>query len=240
MKMEILVAGAPRYIGSPTPAMSTTLPSARAITTCSPRGPVRTGSRKNTNSHSASRKSATSGTHSHGEPRATQAPRNTSAHPGTMNGQPSGAIRIIAHRLKPVLGTALSLRTVIRRAHPSGWGNEGPSRFDLQGLSGDQAVRLEIARARRLHDLRRQRRRRGIAVPLPLLLQPRQVVAQRLVVEARLRASPLLAGRPAEARRVGREHLVDHQQSPIGSRPELELRVRDDNAARAQIGRAHV
>src|SRR5207237_78378 len=132
MKMEILVAGAARYIGSSTTAISTTFPSAGAITNCSPRGPVRTGSRKHTR------------THSHGEPRATQAPSSTSAQPGTMKGQPSGATRIIVHRLKPVLGTTLPLRAVLGRAHPSGWENEEPSRFNLQRLPRDQAERLPI------------------------------------------------------------------------------------------------
>src|SRR5947208_3856134 len=235
MKMEILVAEAARYIGSSTTAISTTFPSAGAITNCSPRGPVRTGSRKNTRSHRASRRSAPSGTHSHGEPRATQAPSSTSAQPGTMKGQPSGATRIIVHRLKPVLGTTLPLRAVLGRAHPSGWENEEPSRFNLQRLPRDQAERLPIPLARRLHHLQRQRRRRGIAVPLPLLLQARQVVAQRLLVEARLRASRLVAVRRPEARRVGREDLVDHEEPPVRARAELELRVGDDDAARARV-----
>ena len=39
--------------GSSTSLMSTTLPSAGAMTTCSPRGPVRSGSRKKYATHSA-------------------------------------------------------------------------------------------------------------------------------------------------------------------------------------------
>src|SRR5947209_13573339 len=62
-----------------------------------------------------------------------------------------------------------------------------PSR-NLQGLPSDQSVRLPIPLARRLHYLRGQRRRRCVAVPLPLPLQTRQVIAQRLLVEARLRS----------------------------------------------------
>src|SRR5213079_3482733 len=38
----------------------------------------------------------------------------------------------------------------------------------------------------RLHDLPWQRRRRCVAVPLALLLQAREIVPQRLLVEARL------------------------------------------------------
>src|SRR2546430_12307434 len=48
MKIEIRVAWVLRYIGSSTTCTSTTLPSAGAITYCSPRGPVRDGSRKKT------------------------------------------------------------------------------------------------------------------------------------------------------------------------------------------------
>src|SRR5207247_5634883 len=248
MKIEIRVARAFRYIGSSTTATSTILPSAGAITNCSPRGPVRTGSRKNTSSQTASRNSALSGPHTHGDPRATQAPSRTSAQPGTMNGQPSGATRIIVHRLKPVLGTTLPLRAVLGRAHPSRWENEGLSRSNLQGLPRDQAVRLPIALARRLHDLRRQRWWRRVAVPLPLLLQAREVVAQRLLVEARLAPPWLVAVRRPEARRVGREHPVDHEQQPIGRgggrgggrRSELELCVRDDDPARPGVAPARL
>src|SRR2546429_7352539 len=104
-----------------------------------------------------------------------------------------------------------------------------PSR-NLQGLPSDQSVRLPIPLARRLHYLRGQRRRRCVAVPLPLPLQTRQVIAQRLLVEARLRASRLVAVRPPEARRVGREDLVDHQ-APSGRAPAaLALRARRNYA----------
>src|SRR5438046_10766491 len=91
MKLEIRVAWVLRYIGSSTTCTSTTLPSAGAITYCSPRGPERDGSRKKTSSHTASRNRTTSGTHTQGDPRATQAPSTTSTHPGRMKGQPSGA-----------------------------------------------------------------------------------------------------------------------------------------------------
>src|SRR5438093_6061521 len=110
-----------------------------------------------------------------------------------------------------------------------------PSR-NLQGLPSDQSVRLPIPLARRLHYLRGQRRRRCVAVPLPLPLQTRQVIAQRLLVEARLRASRLVAVRRPEARRVGREDLVDHEEPPVRARAELELRVGDDGAAWARGG----
>src|SRR3989442_10547584 len=97
MKIESRVAGAPRYVGSSTRATATTLPSAGAITNRSPRGPERTGSRKNTISHKARSSSTTSSAQSH-RPHvpALHAPIATRAHPGRMKGQPSGAIRISA------------------------------------------------------------------------------------------------------------------------------------------------
>src|SRR5213596_570316 len=91
MKIEIRVARAFKYIGSSTTATSTILPSAGAITNCSPRGPVRTGSRKNTSSQTASRTSAVSGPHTQGDPGATQAASTTSAQAGRVKGQASGA-----------------------------------------------------------------------------------------------------------------------------------------------------
>src|SRR2546427_33114 len=98
MKIESRVAGAPRYIGSSTRATATTLPSAGAITNRSPRGPERTGSRKNAVSHRARSSSTTSTTHTQRPPPAPtpHAPIATRAHPGRMKGQPSGAIRISA------------------------------------------------------------------------------------------------------------------------------------------------
>src|SRR6266705_2129823 len=165
MKIEIRVAWVFRYIGSAATVTSTTFPSAGAITYRSPRGPERAGSRKKTSSQIARRSSIPSGTQSHGEPRATQAPNKTSVQPGRMKGQPSGASRISTHRLKPVLGTAVPLRAGIRRAHPSGWEDGSRSRFNLQLRAREPPVRLEVALARRPHHLGRERRGRRIALP---------------------------------------------------------------------------
>src|SRR2546425_13319916 len=91
-----------------------------------------------------------------------------------------------------------------------------PSPIHLQVLPRDQSVRFQVPPSGRLDDLRRQRRRRRVAVPLPLLLQAREVVAQRLLVEARLAPPWLVAVHRPEARRVGREDLVLHDQPPVG------------------------
>src|SRR5256884_4081154 len=104
-----------------------------------------------------------------------------------------------------------------------------PSR-NLQGRPSDQSVRLPIPLARRLHYLRGQRRRRCVSVPLPLPLQTRQVIAQRLLVEARLGASRLLRVRRPAARRGGREDLVDHEEPPVRAPAELALRARRNYA----------
>src|SRR5437867_3372054 len=87
-----------------------------------------------------------------------------------------------------------------------------------------------------------RRRGRGVAGPLPLGLPAREVVAQRLLVEARLAPPWLVAIRRPEARRVGREDLVDHEQPLVGRRrgAELELCVRDDDAARPGVAPARL
>src|SRR2546426_663732 len=238
MKIESRVAGAPRYVASSTRATATTLPSAGAITNRSPRGPDRTGSRKNTISHRARSSSTTSSAHSHRPPPhvpTPHAPIATRAHPGRMKGQPSGAIRISVHRLKPVLGPALPLRAVPRRAHPSGWEQIVRSRSHLQRLPRQAAVRIQVALARGAHHLGRERRRRRVPVPPLLLLQVGQIVAQRLLVEARLAlAGPVAVGGP-EAGRVGGEDLVDHEQLARRGGTELEFGVGDDDAVRSRI-----
>ena len=70
---------------------------------------------------------------------------------------------------------------------------------------------------------------------MALPLQVGQVVAQRLLVEARLTPAWLIAiGRP-EARRIGSQDLVDDEQRPVGGATELEFRVRDDDAVLGRI-----
>src|SRR2546421_6845237 len=247
MKIEMPVAWVLRSSGSFTTRTSTTLPSAGAITYCSPRGPERSGSRKKTSNQTAIRNRTTSGTHTHGDPRATQAPSTTSAHPGRMKGQPSGASLTAPPR--PKGGTRKAERgTAGRGRSPHDTPTSVPrsafrvprSSCGLQLLPGNQSIRLQIPLARRLYHLRGQRRRRRVPVPRALLLQPRQVVAQRLFVEARLAPAGLIAVGGPEARRVGREDLVDHQQPSVRCRPELELRVGDDDAARGRVAATRV
>src|SRR5213082_1646273 len=238
MKMEMRVALVFRYMSSSTSRTSTILPSAGAITYCSPRGPARTGSRKKTSSHTAIRNRAPSGIHTQGDPRATHAPSSTSAHPGRMKGQPSGASLTAPPR--PEGGTRKAERGTAGRGRsphdtPTAVSRSAfrvpRSSCGLQRLPRDQFIGLQVPLARRPHHLRRQRRRRRVAVPFALLLQTREVVPQRLFVEAGLAPAGLITVRGPEARRVGGEDLVDHEQPAVRRRAELELRVGDDDAA---------
>src|SRR5207249_5496072 len=110
----------------------------------------------------------------------------------------------------------------------------------LQTPAGKAEVGLEVPLARCLHDPPRKGRRRGGAVPLADLLQTREVIAQRLLVEARLApAGRVPVGRP-EARRVGRQYLVDHEQATVGRAAELELRIGDDDPPRRRVAAARL
>ena len=91
--------------------------------------------------------------------------------------------------------------------------------------AGDPLVGLDVAVARGGDDLGGQRRRRRLSCPSRAV----EVVAHRLLVERRRRRARLpLVGRP-EPRRVGREHLVAHDELAVDE-AELELGVGDDDA----------
>src|SRR2546430_11300893 len=241
MKIEMRVARVFKYMGSSTTRTSTILPSAGAITYSSPRGPARIGSRKKTRSQTAIRNRTPSGTHTHGDPRATHAPSTTSAQPGRMKGQPSGASLTATPHTNCGLAIAdcgLEARTSNPQSalrNPQWLAERTRGSRVPQTPAGDPEVRLEITLARRPHYLRRQGRRRRDAVPLALLFQAREVVTQRLLVEARLALAGLIAVRGPEARRVGGEDLVDDQEPAIRRRAELELRVGDVDAASRRV-----
>src|SRR5829696_2342062 len=98
-------------------------------------------------------------------------------------------------------------------------------------MAGEPAVRIEIALARRAYDGIGQRGRRRLAVPAPRAPLGVEPVAQRLLVEARLRAAGLVDIRRPEARAVGGEHLVGQHRAAGRVAAELELGVGDDDAA---------
>src|SRR5436309_16043019 len=105
------------------------------------------------------------------------------------------------------------------------------ARSSLQLCSGDAAVGVTIAFTRRVHDLGRQCRWRRLAVPLSMLLQIGEVIAERLLVEAWLAAPLLIAVRRPKTRGGGSQDLVDHDEVALRRRPEFEFRVGDDDAA---------
>src|SRR6476659_9050234 len=114
----------------------------------------------------------------------------------------------------------------------------GPS--DHPGMTGSNRklasrhppVRLEIALARRLHHACRQWRGRGVAVPAAGAAFGVEIVAQRLLVETRLRLAGLVDDRP-EPRAVWRHHLVDQDDAPVLVPAEFELCIRYDDATLA-------
>src|SRR5439155_12307690 len=101
----------------------------------------------------------------------------------------------------------------------------------LQLGSRNAPIRVPIALTGCVHDVGRQGRWRSLAIPRALLLQVRQVIAQRLFVEARLAAARLIAVGGPEARGVGRQDLVDDDEIAVRCGPKLELRVGDDDPA---------
>src|SRR5690606_19067073 len=96
----------------------------------------------------------------------------------------------------------------------------------------EAVVRLEVALTGSLDDIVGKRRRRGIAVAVPARCRGRQPVADELLVEARLRVAGLPFVRRPEAGGIRREHLVADEDLALGGAAELELRVREDDAAR--------
>src|SRR5439155_1436766 len=116
-----------------------------------------------------------------------------SAHPGRMKGHPSGASLTTPPRPKGRSRNAEG-GTAVQGRSPHDTSIDVPrfafrvprSSRGLQYFPGDPSIRLQVPLARCLHDLPRKGRRRGVAVPLAVLLQTREVIAQRLLVEARL------------------------------------------------------
>src|ERR1700689_5103564 len=92
------------------------------------------------------------------------------------------------------------------------------------------AISLEITLAGGVNDLGGQWRRRCIAVPAAGAALGVEIIAQRLLVEARLRPARRVGIRGPEPGAVGRHHLVDQDDVPILVAAELEFGVGDDDA----------
>src|SRR3954470_13237603 len=90
--------------------------------------------------------------------------------------------------------------------------------------AGEPVEGVEIAEAGRLDHAHRERGTRGLAIPPAGTPFGVQIVAQGLLVEARLRTAGLIAVRRPEARAVGGEHFVDQADCAVAIAAELELR----------------
>src|SRR5713226_9234237 len=129
-----------------------------------------------------------------------------------------------------ISSTSRSSRSLImrRRSWPGSW-----------QLSACQASeRLDVLFPRPFHHVRRQRGHRRLLVPVDAL----EVVADELLVKARLWAARSIAIERPEPRGVRGQRLVD-QDHPllrgsaiVGQKPEFELGVGDDDATRFGVG----
>src|SRR5258708_13359231 len=95
------------------------------------------------------------------------------------------------------------------------------TRSDCELIAGDAAVGLEITLAGGVHHARRQRRRGRLAVPAAAAAFGVKIIAQRLLVEARLRPAGPIGIRGPEPRTVRGHHLVvpDYSSIPLSPRP---------------------
>src|SRR6266849_1629776 len=114
---------------------------------------------------------------------------------------------------------------------PSGRTPSPPDGGELQSkrFSHEQFISLEITRSRCGGHLRRQRRRRRLFVPGNSL----EVVAHKLLVERSLGFADLVAFNRPETRRIGRQSLVNQDDSAVTVTTELELGVGDNYFATA-------
>src|SRR5581483_432639 len=100
----------------------------------------------------------------------------------------------------------------------------------LEIVASDAAIGFEIAPAGRIHDAGRQWRRRRFAVPAAGATLGVEIIAQRLLVEARLRLPRFVDVGGPEPRTVRGHDLVDQDDAPLRVAAEFELGVGDDDA----------
>src|SRR5882757_9650005 len=104
------------------------------------------------------------------------------------------------------------------------------TRLSLQLMPRHAPVGFEIALAGRIDHAGRQRRRRAVAVPAPGFPLGVEIVAQRLLVEARLALAGLVDVDGPEPRTVRCHHFVDQNDAAVTVAAEFELGVGDDDA----------
>src|SRR3954463_1976202 len=135
--------------------------------------------------------------------------------------KPSTALRQCGRLMETiVIGPSRSTRTVsaslMARSHLAS---------DRKVSAGDQPVRLEIALAGGIDHAVRQWRRRGVAVPAAGGPLDVEIIAQRLLVEARLRPARRVDIRRPEPRAVGSHHLVNQNDAAVGVAAEFEFGI---------------
>src|SRR4051812_22248548 len=92
------------------------------------------------------------------------------------------------------------------------------------------SIRLEIPLAGGVHHAGRQGRRRGVAVPAAGAALGVEIIAQRLLVETRLRLAGLVDVSGPKPRAVRRHHLVDQDNAAVLVAAEFEFCIGDDDA----------
>ena len=101
----------------------------------------------------------------------------------------------------------------------------------LELQAAQEPERLDVFLARLLDDVAGERGHGRLLVPADRL----EVVAHELLVEARLRTTRRIVVARPEARRIGRQRLVDEDDlipaGAVGDAAEFEFRVGDDDAA---------
>src|SRR6266566_6111895 len=90
-------------------------------------------------------------------------------------------------------------------------------------------ISFEITLAGGIHHARRQGWRRRIAVPAAGAALGVEIVAQRLLVETRLRLAGLVGVRRPEPGAIRRHHLIDQDDAPVLVASELEFGIGDDD-----------
>src|SRR6202163_4550426 len=103
------------------------------------------------------------------------------------------------------------------------------TRLDCELTAGGASIRLEIALAGGAHHAVRQRWRRGVAIPAAGATLGLEIIAQRLLVETRLRLSRFVDIRRPEPGTIGGHHLVDQDDAAAAIPAKFEFGVGNDN-----------
>src|ERR1700694_1862429 len=144
------------------------------------------------------------------------------------------SVVMVPGRAEPVIGPAggrtrwlarddtVACIPAARRLAMTGSGSEFATR--------DAAIGFEITLAGGRHHACRQRRWRRVAIPAASAALGVEIIAQRLLIETRLRLAGFIDIRRPEPRTVGGHHLVDQDDAPVAIPAEFEFGVGDNDA----------